>query len=114
MQTSNACLRAGDDVAGRDELVADVAVVVGGGDRPADAAVVQFLGVVQILAAGVAGGVEVADVGEGAPEGADHVALHDLHVVDVEQQLDAGTADHLAQRDAPVGVVAQVAGMIDP
>ena len=42
---------------------------------------------------------------------ADDVAVHDLDVVDVEEQLQAGRADPLDDVDAVVGVVALVAGM---
>jgi len=46
----------------RRELLPDIAIVVGGGDGTADGGIVEFLGFVQVVAAGVAGGMEVADV----------------------------------------------------
>ena len=42
---------------------------------------------------------------------ADHVAVHDLHVVDVEQQLHARRADLAHDLRHPVEVVALVAGV---
>ena len=44
-------------------------------------------------------------------DAADDVAVHDLDVVDVEEQLQVGRADPLDDVDAVVGVVALVAGM---
>ena len=49
-------------VAAQYELVPDVEVVASFGDSAADAAVVELLGIVHVVSAGVAGGVEVADV----------------------------------------------------
>src|SRR2546427_10436436 len=43
--------------------------------------------------------VEVADVLVRVPDGADDVAFHDLHVIDVEQQLHAGRVDRPHHRD---------------
>jgi hypothetical protein len=44
------------------ELLADVAFVVGGGDGAHDGGVVEFLALVDFVATGVTGRVEVADV----------------------------------------------------
>ena len=44
-------------------------------------------------------------------DAADDVAVHDLDVVDVEQQLQVRRADPLDDVDAIVGVVSLVAGM---
>ena len=68
--------------------------------------------VVELVAPRVARGMEVPDVGHEAADRTDHVALHDLHVIDVVQQLDARTAYHLAQRQPPVAAVGKIAGMV--
>ena len=56
------------------ELLAHVSVMVGSGDCPHDGGVVEFLGVVDLVAAGVAGGVEMADVFDVGAQSADDVA----------------------------------------
>ena len=68
----------------------------------------QFLRVVELVAAGDAAGMEVADVLDVFADGADDVAFHDLHVVDVVEQLDARRIHRLHHLDAPCGVVALV------
>ena len=95
-------------------LVADVALVGSGGDSLHDRRVVNLLLVVEVLATGVASGVEVADAVDVVGDVADEIAFHDLHVVDVVEQLEAGRADGLAQGHAPGGAVALVVGMVDP
>src|SRR5882762_5384836 len=53
------------------------------GDRARDGVPIQLLRVVQLMASGDAAGVEVADVTRVVANGANHVALHDLHMIDV-------------------------------
>ena len=60
----------------RAELLSDVPVVVRFGDRFHDGGVVQLLRLVEFVAAGVAGGVEVTDVVDVVAEGAGDVALY--------------------------------------
>src|SRR3989441_6391815 len=100
-------------IARRYELVGDVAGEAGRGDGPRDGVVVELLRVVELVAAGHAARVEVADVLVRVPDGADDVAFHDLHVIDVEQQLHAGRVDRPHHRDPERGVVALVIGVID-
>ena len=45
-----------------DEFLADEALVAGGDDGPHDGRVIDFLGLIDLVAAGHAAGVEVADV----------------------------------------------------
>ena len=73
--------------------------------------IVDLLLVVEFAPAGVSGGVDVADVVVMLADPADDVAVHDLHVIDVEQQFQAGRADALDDVDAIVGVVSLVAGV---
>jgi len=102
-----------EGVAGGDEFVGDVAAEVGGGDAAHDAVPLDFLGSVEFVAAGNAAGVEVSDPVDVFLDGADEVAFHDLHVVDVEEELDARGVDGLDDLDAPGSVVAHVVVMID-
>ena len=67
-----------------------VAIEAEVGDRGGNRFVVQLLCVVQLVAAGVAAGVKVGDVANVVTNRANHVALHDLHVIDVVQQLEVG------------------------
>ena len=89
------CLtQTGNQVAARAEFVADVTVVAGVPENEADAAVVQLLRVVQFIAARVAGRVQMADGVQIGCDGAQDIPFHDLHVIDVVEQLDVG-AFHL-------------------
>jgi len=102
-----------EGVARGDEFVGDVAAEVGGGDATHDAVPLDFLGAVELVAAGNAAGVEMGDPVDILLDGADEVAFHDLHVVDVEEKLDAGRVDGLDDLDAPGGVVAHVVVVVD-
>ena len=66
-------------VFGGTELLADIAVIVGGGDCPHDGGIVEFLRFVDFVAARAADGMEVADVLDVAGQGADDVAFPYLH-----------------------------------
>ena len=98
-------------VPGGDELLGDVAFVAGFDDLAEDGGVVDFLGVIEFGAAGVAGGVVVADELVVLADAADDVAVHDGDVVDVEEEFEVGRADAADEVEAEVGVVAEVAGM---
>ena len=62
-------------------------------------------------AAGVAGGVVVADVFLVFADVADDVAVHDLHMINVEQQLEVWRANLLDGLDAKLDIVALIAGV---
>src|SRR4051812_18862823 len=81
-------VQAGQGVADRDELVGHEALEADAGDGPGDGLVVQLLGLVELVAARVAAGVVVAEGVVVLLDRADHVAFHDLHVVDVIEQLE--------------------------
>ena len=100
--------------AGGDEFLGDVAFEAGLDDGFHDRGVVEFLRFVDLVAAGDAAGVVVGEVLVLAFDRGDDVALHDLHVVDVVEQLEIGGADLLAQLDAPRAFVALVIGMVHP
>ena len=79
----------GQRIARRHELVREEALEAGLDDRAADRRPLQLLRVVELVPARHAAGVIVRDVLVMLADGADHVAFHDLHVVDVVEQLDA-------------------------
>ena len=57
--------------------------------------------------------MEVADAVDVVGDVADEIAFHDLHVVNVVEQLEAGRADGPTEGRAPSGAVALVVGMVD-
>src|SRR6266850_4483751 len=103
----------GGGVAGGDELVGDVAAEVGGGDAAHHAVPLNFLGGVELVAAGNPAGVEVGDPIDVFLDSADEIPFHDLHVIDVVEQLDAGRDDGLDHLHSPGGVVAHVVVVVD-
>src|SRR6266850_1812324 len=100
-------------VAGGDEFVGDVTREGQVGDCAGDAAPVQLLAVVQLVAAGNAARVEVPDPLRVVANGADHVAFYDLHVIDVVQQLHARRVYTPHHGAAERGVIALIARVID-
>src|ERR1700722_12170390 len=90
------------------ELLREITLKSGFDDRLTDGRVIQFLGVVDLVPSGVATGVEMPDVLLGIADRADDIAFHDLHVVDVVEQLEARRTDLLAQFDAPFRPIVHV------
>jgi len=88
--------------------VGEEALVAGVGYGLCDCVPVDFLGVVDLIASGIAAGVEVADEGDVFGDGADEIAFHNLHVIDVVEQFDSRRADALHQLDSPCAVVGHV------
>ena len=80
-------------------------------DSPHHRRIIDFLGVVEFRPARVARRVVVADDFLVLPDAAYDVPVHDLHVIDVEEQLEAGRSDFIDHPDAMVDVVAEVSGM---
>ena len=78
----------GQRIAGGHELVRHVALVTGGGDAAHHSIPLHFLGAVEFMPAGNAAGVEVGQPLNVLLNGRDQVSFHDLHVVDVVEQLD--------------------------
>ncbi len=91
----------------------EVALVIQVGDGFGDCSPLQFLRVVQFVTAGDAAGVEVADVLNVIGDGADDVAFHDLHVIDVVEQFHPWRVYALHHIDAPGGVVALIVVVVD-
>lgn len=75
--------------------------------------VVDFLGFVEVVTTGVARCVEMADMLDVGADGANEVAFHDLHVVDVVEQLNSWGIDGADDLNAPSRVVALIIGVID-
>lgn len=98
-------------VPGGDELVGDEVVVTDFEDGLHDGGVVDLLMLVELAAAWISCGVDVADVVLVNAQAANDIAVHDADVVDVEEQLEVRAADVLDEIDAEVHVVAKVAGM---
>jgi len=71
-----------------DEFLAEVAGVTGFLDGFDDRGVVQLLRLVDLGAAGDAASVVVGEEFVIAADGGDDITLHDLHVVDVVEQLE--------------------------
>src|SRR5256714_4585708 len=103
----------GEWIARGDELVCDVASVVGRGDTAHDSVPLYFLSAIKFVAVRNAPGVEVAEPVNIFLNGADQVAFHDLHVIDVVEKLDARGVNRLNHLKAPGGVVAHVIFVID-
>src|SRR5713101_7647656 len=76
-------------VAGGHELVRHIPMVISSGDAPHDAIPLHFLGAIQLVPMRNSTGVEVAEPVNIFLDGADQVPFHDLHVVDVVQQIPA-------------------------
>ena len=74
--------------------------------------IAQFLAGIQIVAARIAAGVKVRDRSDCALDRADHVALHNLHVIDVIQQAHARCIRQPANLQSPVRAVRLVTGMV--
>lgn len=98
-------------VPGGDEFVGDEVVVTDFQHGLHHGGIVDLLVLVQLAAAGIARRVQVADVVLVEAQAADDVAVHDAHVVDVEQQLEVRAADVLDEIHAEVHVIAEVAGV---
>ena len=101
------------DIAFRDELMPDIAVVSQCGYRLHDAAIVEFLVVVKVAPARVASGVEMSNPLDVPLDGADNVALHDLHVVDVVEEFDARRINALANFNAPPSSVSLIVFVVN-
>lgn len=100
-------------IARGNKLVRDIAAEICGGDAAHNAVPLDFLGAVQFVAAGNATSVKVSDPIDIFLDRPNEVTLHDLHVIDVEEQLDAGRIDGLDDLHSPGGVVAHVIVMVD-
>ena len=95
-------------IAGRNKLVRDVAMEIRGRDSAHDPIPLHFLLIVQFMPAGNAAGVEVPDPLNILLDGVDQIAFHNLHVVDVVQELHVRRIHLLHHLHTPGGVIAHV------
>ncbi len=102
-----------DRVTFRDKLLSHKACIPAVLDGSYDGRVIEFLGIIQILPSGVARSVDVSNIGAVGADGADRVAFHDLHVVNIVQKLYCRGIDQVHHQHTPGGVIALVIIVID-
>src|ERR1035438_648254 len=83
------------------------------GDGLGDEPVIQFLRLVDFLAPRIAAGVEVPDPLYMVADVAHDIAIHDLGVIDIVEDLDARRVDTPHDVDAPGDVVEHVVLVVD-
>src|SRR5258708_2067310 len=88
--------------------MSNVSLESGVGDAPHHAVPLHFLGTVEFMAAGPAAGVKVPDPLDILSDGGDQIAFHDLHVVDVVEQLHVRRIYFLHYAHSPTRVVTHV------
>ena len=77
----------------RNEFVGDVACVSGFENCPHDRRIMNFLILVQLAPSGIASRMVVGDEVLILPNTADDIPVHNLHVINVEEQFHAGRVD---------------------
>jgi hypothetical protein len=90
------------------EFVRNVSGVAEVGDGLGDEMVVELLRIVDFVAPGHAACMEVSDPLQVLLNIEANITIHDLHVVDIEQKLDARRVDSHAHVDAPREVIADL------
>lgn len=93
---------------GGNEFLGDVAGVAEIEEGAEDGGVVDLLGGVEFGAAGDAGGVDMADEVPKLAHPADDIAVHDLDVVDVEEEFHPGRIDAADEIGATIDIVPEV------
>src|SRR5919199_6221002 len=96
----------------RNQLLPDEACIAGGGDGAYDRGITQLLGLVKLVPARIAGSMVMADAVMMRANGADDITFHDLHVINIVEQLDTWGIDHSDDLSTPVCVVALVITVI--
>lgn len=84
----NGFAEAFERVAGGDPFVSDVAVVVDFKEGFHEAPVIDFLGVANLAPTGVAGDLDMADEFVMLLDPGDEIAVHDLNMVGIEEDLE--------------------------
>src|SRR5882762_7457609 len=92
-QPDGFCERLERIAASRHELVRDIALIVQIRHGGSNCVVVEFLAVVDFMATGNAAGMKMSDPVDVVADRPDHIALHDLHMIDVVQQLHSRRVD---------------------
>ena len=70
-----------------DEFVTDIEIIIGLCNRLYHSRIVDLLFIVEVIAARVSSRMEMSDLLNVFFDGSDEIALHNLHVVDVVEQL---------------------------
>src|SRR5271165_1084628 len=103
------CLaQGGDGVNGGEEFVGHVSLVACIGDAAHHGVILDLLVVIELVAAGNAAGVEVPEDSDVGGDGRDEISFHDLHVVDVVEQLDVRRVDFVHYGRAPGGAIGHI------
>ena len=77
---------------GRNKFVTYEARIARRGEGACDGRVVEFLPGAELMATWHACGMKVSEILDVFSHGSDHVAFHDLHVVDVIKEFEAGVS----------------------
>src|SRR5262249_39555645 len=83
-------------------------------NRRRNGPIVELLTAIDLMSPWNTAGVEMPDPLDIVADRPDHVALHDLHVVDVKEQFHPRRIHPFHHRDAEGGVIALISRMIDP
>src|ERR1700722_6704973 len=81
--------------ASRHELMRDISPIIQIRDGDGNGMIVEFLAAVDFMASRNTTGMKMSDEVNVVADGPDHIALHDLHVIDVVQQLHSRRVDSL-------------------
>ena len=92
--------------------MADITCITGCRQGPGNGGVVELLIDPQFVPARDPCGVKVGEIINISADSRDHISLHDLHVVDVIEELEAGMANLPAEVHTPVGIVTLVVRVI--
>ena len=98
-------------VAGGDEFLAHESLVLDLKEGFHDGRIVDFLLIIEFSTARVACGVDVPDHVPAFADATDNVPVHDLDVINVEEQFDPGRADGIEDFHAVVDMIALISGM---
>lgn len=90
------------------KFLCDEACVSGSEDSRHDSGVVDFLQLIKFFSAWVAGGVVVCNELVILFDSADDIAVHDLDVVDIEQQPEVGGIHAAYQIEAAFDIITEI------
>ncbi len=96
-----------------DEFLPEIALETCLADCRYDGGVVELLVFIDLVPSWVASSVVVRDVLMVLLDGADDITFHDLHVIDVIEELEVRGGKGFAELGSPAGVVTLVVGVID-
>src|SRR6185436_1580360 len=90
------------------ELLADKPFIAGGGNGFHHGGVVKLLSFVDLISAWVAAGMVVTDILMVLLDCANHVTFHDLHMINIVEELEPIGANAFADLNAPGSVVGHI------